>query len=113
MRTGSAPTWIVSVSRDFGIGLTILPIRGRLYETGHLQKSSESSDPAPILFTLFLLARMLIATSTSAPELVDEHVDHLVGGIGLERDAARAAVAAAAETGGEFADVDGAATIEN
>ena len=35
------------MSRDFGIGHSTLPIRGRIFETGHLQGSSETSYPAP------------------------------------------------------------------
>jgi hypothetical protein len=37
------------VSRDIGIGQRIRTILGRAYETGRFQRSSESSDPAPVL----------------------------------------------------------------
>ena len=33
------------MSKGIGIGQTIPPIWGRLYETGHSQRSSESFDP--------------------------------------------------------------------
>ncbi len=45
------------MSRDFGIGQTIRTILGRLYETGHSQKSSESSNPVPIPGTFLDMSR--------------------------------------------------------